>query len=99
MMVLALAHELAAQFPANLTNPAPIAPEGVEATVNTLMGWGKWIAFVCGVGGLITSGVMMAVGRRNRSQMSADGAIGLPWVIGGLSVVALAVPLVNNLFG
>ena len=33
------------------------------------------------------------------AQMSADGAIGLPWVIGGLSVVALAVPIVNNLFG
>ena len=30
---------------------------------------------------------------------AAARAIGLPWVIGGLSVVVLAVPLVNNLFG
>lgn len=92
--------DLAVQvLPADITNPAPVAPDGVEGTINTLIGWGKWIAFVCGVAGLIVCGVMMLVGRRNRSAMSADGAIGLPWVIGGLSVVVLAVPLVNNLFG
>ena len=47
---------------------------------------------------IIASGVMMMIGRRNRSQMSVDGATGLPWVIGGLSCVVLAVPVVNNLF-
>ena len=66
--------------------------------MNTLIGWGKWIAFVCGVAGIIVSGIMMMVGRRNRSSLSADGAVGLPWVVGGLSAVVLAVPLVNNLF-
>ena len=39
----------------------------------------------------------MAVGRWSRSQMAADGAIGIPWVIGGLSVVLLSVPLVNQI--
>ena len=90
---------IGAEVLADLNNPAPQAPDGVAATVNTLLAWGKWIAFVCGVAGIIVSGIMMMLGRRNRSQMSADGAIGLPWVIGGLSVVALAVPIVNNLFG
>lgn len=92
------AHVLAA-LPAQISNPAPRAPAGVASTVSDLLAWGKWIAFVCGVAGLIVSGIMMMLGRRNRSQMSADGAIGLPWVIGGLSVVVLAVPMVNNLFG
>jgi hypothetical protein len=87
-----------AAVPTDIGNPAPRAPAGVSNTVNELLAWGKWIAFVCGVAGLIVSGVMMMLGRRNRSQMSADGAIGLPWVIGGLSVVVLAVPMVNNLF-
>ena len=91
--------DLAAMIPADITNPPAQAPDGVETTVNTLLGWGKWIAFVCGVAGIVVSGIMMMLGRRNRSQMSADGAIGLPWVIGGLSCVVLAVPLVNNLFG
>ena len=88
-----------AALPAQISNPAPRAPAGVASTVSDLLAWGKWIAFVCGVAGLIVSGIMMMLGRRNRSQMSADGAIGLPWVIGGLSVVVLAVPMVNNLFG
>jgi hypothetical protein len=90
--------EVVAQVPAALTNPPAAPPDGVEAVVNKLLSWGKWIAFVTGAAGLIVSGIMMTLGRRNRSQMSADGAIGLPWVIGGLSVVVLAVPLVNNLF-
>lgn len=87
-----------ASLPFDIANPPAVPPQGVESTVNMLLAWGKWIAFVAGVAGLIVSGIMMAVGRRNRSQMSADGAIGLPWVLGGLSVVVLAVPLVNNLF-
>lgn len=99
MTLAAAAHSLAAVVPAELVNPPAQPPEGVEATVNTLLGWGKWIAFVCGVAGIVVSGMMMMLGRRNRSQMSADGAIGLPWVIGGLSCVVLAVPVVNNLFG
>ena len=99
MTLTAAALSVAADVLADIDNPAPRAPDGVAGTVNTLLAWGKWIAFVCGVAGLIVSGIMMMLGRRNRSQMSADGAIGLPWVIGGLSVVALAVPIVNNLFG
>lgn len=87
-----------ASLPADIVNPPAAPPDGVENTVNLLLSWGKWIAFVAGVAGLIISGVMMTLGRRNRSQMAADGAIGLPWVLGGLSVVVLAVPLVNNLF-
>jgi hypothetical protein len=94
----AAALDALAAVPAEISNPAPKAPAGVSNTVNELLAWGKWIAFVCGVAGLIVSGIMMMLGRRNRSQMSADGAIGLPWVIGGLSVVVLAVPMVNNLF-
>jgi len=35
-------------------------------------------------------GIMMMIGRRNRSQLAAEGASGIPWVIGGLSVVSLA---------
>ena len=45
--------------------------------------------------GLVVAGVMMSVGRRHRSSTAADGAVGIPWVIGGLSTIVLAVPLVN----
>ena len=82
----------------DLTNPAPKAPTaGTAAQINDLMGWGKWMAMVAGFAGLVIAGIMMAVCRRSRSQMAADGAIGIPWVIGGLSVVLLSVPLVNQI--
>ncbi len=94
----AAAIDTLAGMPTEITDAPAAPPQGVEATVSTLLGWGKWVAFVCGVAGIIASGVMMMIGRRNRSQMSVDGATGLPWVIGGLSCVVLAVPVVNNLF-
>lgn len=80
---------------ADLSNPAPSAPADVTAQWQKVMGLGKWIAFAAGALGLLAAGAMMSVGRRHRSNTAADGAVGIPWVIGGLSTVALAVPLVN----
>lgn len=80
---------------ADLSNPAPAAPADVTAQWQKVMGLGKWIAFAAGALGLLAAGVMMSLGRRHRSTTAADGAVGIPWVIGGLSTVALAVPLVN----
>jgi hypothetical protein len=71
-------------------NPAPQAPPGLASKVSTLLGWWKWGSFIAGLFGLIACGAMMAVGRRNRSSMSADGAAGIPWVLAGLTVIALA---------
>jgi hypothetical protein len=80
---------------ADLSNPAPAAPAEVTAQWSKIMGLGKWVAFAAGAVGLLIAGMMMSVGRRHRSSTAADGAVGIPWVIGGLSTVALAVPLVN----
>jgi len=35
-------------------------------------------------------GIMMVVGRRQRSAFAADGAAGIPWVLGGLTIGAIA---------
>jgi hypothetical protein len=80
---------------ADLSNPSPTAPSEVTAQWTKVMGLAKWIAFAAGAVGLLVAGVMMSVGRRHRSSTAADGAVGIPWVIGGLSTVALAVPIVN----
>jgi hypothetical protein len=63
--------------------------------VNTLLGWWKWGALVAGVFGLIGCGAMMAIGRRNRSSLAADGATGIPWVLAGLTLIALSSGIVG----
>ena len=85
----------AVSVPAALDNVDPSAPGAAEGTLNTLLGWGKWIALIAGAAGLVICGVQLSLGRRGRSQMAADGAIGVPWALGGISLVMLAIPLVN----
>jgi len=75
--------------PGNL-NPAPVAPPGLDGMGNTFISWIKWILLICGVGGLMVCGIMMAVGRRQRSAFAADGAAGIPWVLGGLTLGSVA---------
>ena len=66
---------------AGVPDPAPVAPPGLSGDVNTLLAWWKWGALVAGVFGLVGCGAMMAIGRRNRSSLAADGATGIPWVL------------------
>ena len=71
-------------------NPAPAAPPGLASRMNTLLAWWKWGSLIAGVFGLIACGAMMAIGRRNRSNLAADGAAGIPWVLAGLTLIALS---------
>ena len=80
---------------AGAPNPAPQAPPGLSSTVNTLLSWWKWGAMVAGVFGLVGCGAMMAIGRRNRSNLAADGATGIPWVLAGLTLIALSSGIVG----
>jgi hypothetical protein len=85
------AHGLAGGVP----NPAPKPPPGLTGPVNTLLAWWKWGALVAGVFGLVGCGAMMAIGRRNRSNLAADGASGIPWVLAGLTLIALSSGIVG----
>jgi hypothetical protein len=80
---------------AGVPTPAPSPPPGLDQLGSTFISWMKWILTLCGVGGLMACGIMMAVGRRNRSSMAADGAAGIPWVLGGLTLGAIAALLVT----
>jgi hypothetical protein len=79
--------------------PAPIAPPGLENLGNTFIGWLKWILVISGVAGLMICGLMMTIGRRNRSAMAADGAVGIPWVLAGLTVGVVAAAVVAIFVG
>jgi hypothetical protein len=76
-------------------NPAPQAPPGLTGPVTTLIAWGKWGVMVCGVAGLLICAGKMAIGHRNRATFAADGASGVPWVLGGLSLAAVATAIVG----
>ena len=76
--------------PVPVPDSGPKAPPGTEILAGDWIGYFKWFALVAGMFGLIICGIMMMLGRRNRSALASDGAAGIPWVIGGLMVVSLA---------
>lgn len=79
-------------------DPAPSPPPGLDEKVNTLLSWGKWAVLICGVAGLFICAGQMAIGRKNRSTFAADGATGIPWVLGGLSLAATSSAIVGVFF-
>jgi hypothetical protein len=85
--------------PAQPPNPAPQAPPGLSRPVTTIIAWGKWGVLVCGVAGLLICAGKMAIGHRNRATFAADGATGIPWVLGGLSLAAVAASVVGVFLG
>ena len=76
-------------------NPPAQAPPGLAAPVDTILGWGKWGVLVCGVAGLLICAGKMTIGHRNRAAFAADGATGIPWVLAGLSLAAVAAAIVG----
>ena len=76
-------------------NPPVQAPPGLTKPVNTILGWGKWGVLVSGVAGLLICGGKMTIGHRNRATFAVDGATGIPWVLGGLSLAAIAAAVVG----
>jgi hypothetical protein len=80
---------------AGVPNPAPKAPPGLRGPVNTVLAWGKWGVLICGVAGMLLCGAKMAIGHRNRATFAADGAAGIPWILGGLSLAAVASGIVG----
>jgi hypothetical protein len=80
----------------DVPNPPPKAPPGLDAFGAEFLGWLKWGGLMGGMTGLMICGIMMAVGRRNRSMTAVDGASGIPWVLAGLTVISLASAVVGQ---
>ncbi|HEX6873648.1 MAG TPA: hypothetical protein VF163_21325 [Micromonosporaceae bacterium] len=95
-MVLALTAVAWLMPTVDAPNPDPTPIPGLAPVANMFVGWLKWVLIVGGVAGLIICGIMMVVGRRNRSSLAADGAAGIPWVLGGLTLGAVAAIIVST---
>jgi hypothetical protein len=85
-------HALAAGaiLAASVPDPPPVPVPGLQAPLDTIIGWGKWLMFFLGVIGLLICAGQMAIGRRNRHSFAADGAAGIPWVLGAVSLAVIA---------
>lgn len=83
-----------------LPDPAPAPPPGkLSEAANTFLSWLKWGGLAGAVGALVVAGIMMAIGRRNRNNMAVEGAMSLPWVVGGVALILASASMVGWLVG
>jgi len=94
-VVLELFTAAVATVLADPPNPAPTPVPGLDTVANMFLGWGKWTLIVAGVLGMFICGGMMILGRRNRSSTAVDGATGIPWVLGGLTLGSIGAAVVG----
>lgn len=76
-------------------DPDPVVIPGLGPVATMFLGWAKWALLLAGVLGMFISGGMMILGRRNRSSTAVDGATGIPWVLGGLTLAAIGATVVS----
>lgn len=78
-------------------NPPPSLPSELVEVAGTLVSWGKGLLLVLGTIGLLWCAGQMVVGRTERHRMAVEGAKGLPWVILGLSLAAVGIPILDTI--
>jgi hypothetical protein len=88
-------HALGAGAP-TVPNPGPVPIPGLAGPLDTVIGGMKWALVFAGIIGLLICAGQMMVGRRNRHSFAADGAAGIPWVIGGLSLAFISSGIVSE---
>jgi len=95
-------HVLAASSPSAppVDNPAPADPVSGSNGVNLLIGYAKWGALIACAGAALVSGGLMAIGSLSSRPDHADrGKRALIWSLGGVVITAIAIPVVNTIFG
>lgn len=77
--------------------PDPAPPPGLESIGQQVVNWAFWIAVISALIGFALVAVKMAIGQRGRATMAADGASGIPWVVGALFLISSASAIVTAL--
>lgn len=77
----------------------PVSPIGGTG-IGTLLGYAMWGAIIaCAVVALVSGGIL-AVGQLSNNPGHSDkGKRALLYALGGVAIAALAIPLVNTVFG
>ncbi|WP_207386123.1 hypothetical protein [Protofrankia symbiont of Coriaria ruscifolia] len=80
-----------------IPNPPPAAPQQVTNVTDWFIALVKYGGLAAGVIGLAICGIQMMIGRKNRHAMSADGALGIPWTLLGVSLIAMGPILLSTI--
>lgn len=81
-------------------NPGPQSPVTGSNGVDLLLSYGKWGALIACAGSALVSGALMAVGSfSNRPDHGDRGKRALLWSLGGVVITAIAIPIVDTIFG
>ena len=81
-------------------NPGPVDPTNGSNGVTLLLAYAKWGALIACAGAALASGGLMAVGSlSNRPDHADRGKRALLWSLGGVVITAIAIPVINTVFG
>ncbi|MBA3488206.1 MAG: hypothetical protein H0T78_01455 [Longispora sp.] len=99
MLLLNLTSSVATLL-ADVPNPAPADPTGGSNGVTLLLSYVKWGALIACAIAALASGGLMAIGKlSNRPDTAEKGKTAFVWSLGGVIATAIAIPLVNSVFG
>lgn len=81
------------------TNPSLPTFEGGNNPLQTIFNWGQGIVVVIGIIGVLFAAGKMAIGKFGRSDLAADGVGSLVWVVFGISLMLIAIPIILTIGG
>jgi hypothetical protein len=80
-------------------NPGPVSPVSGNG-VNLLLSYVKWGALIaCGLAAVASGGLIGVGSLSQRPDHAERGKRALVWSLGGVVVAAIAIPVVNTVFG
>ncbi|RCK70113.1 hypothetical protein DT076_07910 [Desertihabitans brevis] len=92
--MLPAAGDLIGLIPLEIGDPTAQQPPGTEG-LNTILGWGKWVALAVCILGLFAAGALMAVQSRRGEGGEHVGKLG--WALAGVVVISAAASIVGFL--
>jgi hypothetical protein len=83
-----------------IDNPGPADPVSGSNGVDLLLGYAKWGALItCALSALVSGGLMAVGSLSHHPDRTDQGKRALLWSLGGVVVTAIAIPVVNTIFG
>jgi hypothetical protein len=83
-----------------VNNPDPASPVSGSNGVDLLLSYAKWGALIaCALAAMVSGGLMAIGSLSNRPDHADRGKRALIWALGGVVVTAIAIPVVDTIFG